>query len=112
VRDLGVIVLTLLVYGALFTLMGVLLKRPLLPGLLFLYGWEMLASVPGWAPRFTITAWLRSLLRHRPAGEGIGEAFAQVLPTGLSLGVLAAIMMATLALAGWMFARRQYVLEQ
>ena len=112
VRDLGVVVLTLLVYGALFTLIGVLLKRPLLPGLMFLYGWELLASVPGWAPRFTITAWLRSLLRHRPAGEGIGEAFAQVLPAGLSLGVLAAIMTVSLALAAWIFARRQYVLEQ
>jgi ABC-type transport system involved in multi-copper enzyme maturation permease subunit len=112
VRDLGVMALTLLAYGALFTLIGVLLKRPLLPGLLFLYGWEMLANLPGWAPRFTITAWLRSLLRHRPAGEGIGDAFAQALPAGLSLGVLTAIIFMCLALAAWIFARRQYVLEQ
>ena len=111
-RDLGVMALTLLGYGALFTLMGVLLKRPLVPGLLFLYGWEMLARLPGWAPRFTLTAWLRSLLRHRPAGEGIGEAFDQVLPAALSLTVLAAIVISCLALAGWIFARRQYVLEQ
>jgi ABC-2 type transport system permease protein len=112
VRDLGVMALALLAYGALFTLLGVLLKRPLLPGLLFLYGWEMLANLPGWAPRFTITAWLRSLLRHRPAGEGIGEAFAQVLPPALSLAVLAAIIVVSLSLAAWIFARRQYVLEQ
>lgn len=112
VRDLGVMVLTLLAYGALFTLLGVFLKRPLIPGLLFLYGWEMLANLPGWAPRFTITAWLRSLLRHRPTGEGIGEAFAQALPAGLSLAVLAAIIVVCLSLAAWIFARRQYVLEQ
>ena len=111
-RDLGVMALALLAYGALFTLMGVLLKRPLVPGLLFLYGWEMLANLPGWAPRFTLTAWLRSLLRHRPAGEGIGEAFAQVLPAGLSLTVLTAGIIVCLALAGWIFAHRQYVLEQ
>lgn len=111
VRDLGVMALALLAYGALFTVLGVLLKRPLLPGLLFLYGWEMLANLPGWAPRFTLIAWLRSLLRHRPAGEGIGEAFAQ-LPAGLSLGVLAAIIGVSLSLAAWIFARRQYVLEQ
>lgn len=111
-RDLGVMALTLLAYGALFTLIGVLLKRPLVPGLLFLYGWEMLANLPGWAPRFTLTAWLRSLLRHRPAGEGMGEAFALVLPAGLSLTVLPAIIIVCLALAGWTFARRQYVLEQ
>lgn len=112
VRDLGVMALALLAYGALFTLLGVLLKRPLLPGLLFLYGWEMLANLPGWAPRFTLTAWLRSLLRHRPAGEGIGEAFAQVLPATLSLTVLAVMIVVCLALAAWIFGRRQYVLEQ
>ena len=112
VRDLAVMVLTLLVYGALFTLMGVLLKRPLLPGLLYIYGWELLAYAPGWSPRLTITAWLKSLLRHRPAGEGIGEAFAQALPAGLALVVLPAIMVVCLALAAWIFARRQYVLEQ
>ncbi|HET8644550.1 MAG TPA: ABC transporter permease subunit, partial [Vicinamibacteria bacterium] len=41
-RDLGVVALALLAYGALFTLLGVFLKRPLIPGLMFLYGWEML----------------------------------------------------------------------
>src|SRR6266849_1025469 len=33
-RDLGVLALALLAYGALFTLLGVLLKRPVIPGLL------------------------------------------------------------------------------
>jgi ABC-2 type transport system permease protein len=111
-RDLGVAALALLAYGALFALMGVFLKRPLIPGLLFLYGWELLANLPGWAPRFTITAWLRSLLRHRPAGEGIGEAMATALPPALCLTVLGVIIVLCLALAGWVFSRRQYVLDQ
>lgn len=111
-RDVGVAALTLAAYGALFALLGVVLKRPLIPGLLFLYGWELLANLPGWAPRLTLTAWLRSLLRHRPAGEGIGEAFGQALPVGLCLTVVPAIMLLSLALAGWIFSRRQYVLEQ
>ena len=110
-RDLGVVALTMVAYGALFTVMGVLLKRPLITGLMFLYGWELLARLPGWAPRLTITAWLRSLVRHRPSGEGIGEAFTQ-LPAALSLGVLGTIIVVCLALAAWIFARRQYVLEQ
>jgi ABC-2 type transport system permease protein len=111
-RDLGVAALALLAYGALFALMGVFLKRPLIPGLLFLYGWELLANLPGWAPRFTITAWLRSLLRHRPAGEGIGEAFATALAPASCLTVLGVVTVVCLALAGWIFARRQYVLDQ
>lgn len=111
-RDLGVAVLTLMAYGALFALTGVLLKRPLLLGLLFLYGWEWLAKLPGWAPRLTLTAWLRSLVRHRPAGEGIAEAFGQVLPAGTALVVLPVVVVLCLALAGWTFSRRQYVLDQ
>lgn len=111
-RDLGVLALTLLVYGALFALLGVLMKRPLIPGLLFLFVWEMIANLPGYMPRFTVTAWLRSLVTHRPAGRGVSEIFGQVLPTGLSLIVLAGLTAAFLALAVWTFSRREYVLDQ
>jgi ABC-2 type transport system permease protein len=111
-RDLGVLSLTLLVYGALFALMGVLMKRPLIPGLLFLFVWEMAANLPGYVPRFTITAWLRSLVRHRPAGRGMSEIFGQVLPADLSLGVLAVLTAVFLWLAIWIFSRREYVLDQ
>lgn len=111
-RDLGVLALTLLVYGALFALMGVLMKRPLIPGLLFLFVWELVANLPGYMPRFTVTAWLRSLVTHRPAGRGMSEIFGQVLPTGLSLGVLAGMTVVFLCLALWIFSRREYVLDQ
>lgn len=111
-RDLGVLVLTLLVYGALFALMGVLMKRPLIPGLLFLFVWELIANLPGYMPRFTITAWLRSLVTHRPAGRGVSEMFGQVLPAGLSLVVLAVLTVAFLWLAIRIFSRREYVLDQ
>jgi ABC-type phosphate transport system permease subunit len=93
--------------------MGVFLKRPMISGLFFLYGWELLlARMPGWAPRFTLTVWLSSLLHHRPSGEGIGDAFSRALPPGLSLVVLPVIIGVCLALAAGIFARRQYVLEQ
>jgi ABC-2 type transport system permease protein len=111
-RDLGVLSLTLVVYGALFALMGVLMKRPLIPGLLFLFVWELVANLPGYMPRFTVTAWLRSLVTHRPAGRGMSEIFGQVLPTGLSLGVLAGMTVVFLFLAIWIFSRREYVLDQ
>jgi ABC-2 type transport system permease protein len=111
-RDLGVLVLTLLVYGALFALMGVLMKRPLIPGLLFLFVWELIANLPGYMPRFTITAWLRSLVTHRPAGRGVSELFGQALPTGLSLVVLAGLTVVFLWLAIRIFSRREYVLDQ
>ncbi len=111
-RDLGVALLALVAYGALFALLGVLLKRPVIPGLLFLYGWELLANLPGYLPRFTLTAWLRSLIHHRPAEEGLAGLFQQVLPVGQGLSVLVVASVAFLAAAAWIFSTREYVLEQ
>ena len=111
-RDLGVVLLTLLAYGAFFTLLGVMLRRPVIPGLLFLFGWELLANLPGYLPRFTLTAWLRSLIHHRPAQEGLAELFGQVLPTGLSLVVLLVSTAVFLAAAAWVFSQKEYVLDQ
>ena len=111
-RDVGVMALALLAYGALFTLFGVLLRRPVIPGLLFIFVWELLANLPGYMPRVTLTAWLRSLVRHRPPQEGLSEVFGQILPAGLSLAVLLGASAAFLALSLWIFSRREYVIEQ
>jgi ABC-2 type transport system permease protein len=111
-RDLAVLALALLAYGALFTLLGVVLKRPLIPGLLFLYVWELVANLPGYLPRLTLTAYLRSLVRHRPAEEGIAELFGQVLPAILCLEVLTLAVVASLAAAAWIFSSREYVMDQ
>ncbi len=111
-RDVGVAGLALVAYGALFALLGVLLKRPVIPGLLFLYGWELMANLPGYLPRFTLTAWLRSLIRHRPAEEGLAGLFQQVLPVEQALAVLVIVSAAFLAAAVWIFSTREYVLEQ
>jgi ABC-2 type transport system permease protein len=111
-RDLGVTALTLVAYGAFFALLGVLLKRPVIPGLLFLYGWELLANLPGYLPRFTLTAWLRSLIHHRPAEEGLAGLFQQVLPVGQGLLVLVIVSAVFVVAAAWIFSTREYVLEQ
>jgi ABC-type transport system involved in multi-copper enzyme maturation permease subunit len=111
-RDLGVAALTLVAYGALFALLGVLLKRPVIPGLLFLYGWELMANLPGYLPRFTLTAWLRSLIHHRPAEEGLAGLFQQVLPVGEALTVLVGVSAVFVTAAAWIFSTREYVLEQ
>jgi len=111
-RDMGVAALAFLSYGALFSFMGVLLRRPLIPGLLFLFVWELVANLPGYLPRFTITVYLRSLIRHRPPAEGLGEIFGQVLPTLLCLEVLAVLIAVFLAGAAWIFSSREYVMEQ
>ena len=111
-RDLGVVALTLLAYGAFFTLLGVVLRRPVIPGLLFLFVWELLANLPGYLPRVTITAYLRSLISHRPAQEGLSELFGQVLPALLCLEVLGGIIVVCLVAAAGIFSTREYVMDQ
>lgn len=113
-RDLAAMTLGFLAYGALFALLGVSLRRPVIPGLLFVFVWELLVNLPGYLPRFTLTAWLRSLVSQRPPEEGLlAQLFTPpVLPAATSLAVLITITLACLALAAAVFARREYVLEQ
>jgi hypothetical protein len=111
-RDLAVLALTLLAYGAVFALLGVLLKRPVIPGLVFLYGWELLANLPGYLPRLTLTAWLRSLITHRPAQEGLAGLFQQVFPPAQAIPFLLVVTALFLYGAARIFSTREYVLEQ
>lgn len=111
--DVAVCALALLSYGALFTLLGVVLKRPALPGLLFVYVWEFVYRLPGDVPRATLTAYLRSLVRHRPAEEDtLGFLFTQVQPVWLSLTATLGATLLLGAAAALVFSKREYVLEQ
>ena len=111
-RDLAVMALALLAYGALFALLGVLLKRPVLTGLGFLGLEFFMSKLPGYLPRFTITAWVTSLVHHRPAKEGLAGLFQQIFPAGQALAVLIGVSVVFLAAAVWIFSTREYVLEQ
>jgi ABC-2 type transport system permease protein len=112
VQDLGACALTLFTYGGVFALLGVSLKRPLIPGLLFLFVWEgFVANFPGDAPNYTISAYARSLIRHRPSEEGLAQLFSKFFPVGESVLVLGIVGVVSLALAIWIFSRREYVIS-
>jgi ABC-2 type transport system permease protein len=112
VRDLGACALTLFTYGAVFALLGVSLKRPLIPGLLFLFVWEgFVANFPGDAPNYTLSAYARSLIRHRPSEEGLAELFSKFFGVGESVLTLGIVGVIALALAIWIFSRREYVIS-
>jgi ABC-type transport system involved in multi-copper enzyme maturation permease subunit len=101
-RDFGVEALALLAYGALFVLLGVLTKRPVVWGLVFLFVWEQLVLLPGFFPRLTFVAYLRSLL-------GPNETASTICSTGYCVSVLLAASLATLSTAAWIFSVREYV---
>ena len=107
VQDLGACALTLFTYGAFFALFGVALKRPLIPGLLFLFAWE------GFVANFrnTLTAYARSLIRHRPSEEGLAQIFSKFFPVGESVLVLSLVGFISFAAAAWIFSRREYVIS-
>lgn len=115
--DLGLIALGLAVYGALFALVGTTLKRPLVVGLVFAFGWEQVAMVmPGYVRRFTVVYYLQGLVPHAIPSEGITSLLASVFSDTPSVVTclfwLGATLVASLALAARAVSRREYVLGQ
>ncbi|MBI4264823.1 MAG: ABC transporter permease [Acidobacteria bacterium] len=115
--DLGILALGLSAYGAVFALIGALLKRPLLVGLVFAFGWEQVVLLmPGYLKRFTLAYYLQGLVPHAMPSEGVVSLLQAVFreePSPLtSLFWLFFALVASLALAARTVERREYVLEQ
>ena len=65
VLDLVILALGLAVYGAVFAFVGTWLKRPLVVGLVFAFGWEQVAmALPGYLRQFTVAHYLQALVPH------------------------------------------------
>jgi ABC-2 type transport system permease protein len=114
--DLGILVVGLAAYGALFALVGATLRRPLVFGLLFVFGWESLTmALPGHLRQLTVAHYLQGLVPHAMPAESPLAILQTVFrdPPGLveSLAGLAAITAIGLALAARAVGRREYVLE-
>jgi ABC-type transport system involved in multi-copper enzyme maturation permease subunit len=93
VSDLGLITLGLAAYGAVFLWAGVSFKRPLVAGLVFIFGWEQIAlTLPGYLRHLTIAYYLQP---------------ATVSVTSLIVMIAAAVFVAMRTIE-----RREYVLEQ
>jgi len=115
--DLGLLALGLAAYGGLFALVGAVMKRPLIVGLVFAFGWEQFALImPGYVRRFTLMYYIQSLVPHAMPTEGVTsllQAFFTNTPSTLTCLVsLAAAIAVSLALAGKAVERREYVLDQ
>ena len=116
-KDLAVLALGLATYGALFAFVGAKFKRPLLIGLIFIFGWEQAAlAFPGYLKRFTVMYYVQALVPHAMPNDSVISLIQGVFreSPGLlaSLLGLAVIWAAFLSLAAWVVERREYVLEQ
>jgi hypothetical protein len=116
-KDLGMLVAGLAAYGALFALGGARLKRPLLFGLIFVFGWEnFVLALPGYFKQITVAHYLQGLVPHAvPVDSTMGalQSIFQQMP-GLteSLLGLVAITLVSLWLAARTVTSREYVLDQ
>ena len=115
--DLGLLAVGLAVYGAVFALIGALVPRPLVAGLLLIFGWEQVALiVPGYLRRFTIAHYLQALVPHAMPQDdtvtAIQSLFSQPPSVLSSLLSLAAIAVVALWMAARTVSRREYVLDQ
>jgi ABC-type transport system involved in multi-copper enzyme maturation permease subunit len=117
--DLGVLGLGILAYTAFFSFLGAFLKRAIIVGLVFGFGWEnVIQYFPGSTQRFSVVHYLKSLLPYRPVTGGGGRGVALLLfrleptpPVAAAL-MLAVIAGAFLALACWIFRTKEYLPEE
>jgi ABC-type transport system involved in multi-copper enzyme maturation permease subunit len=116
-KDLVLLAIGLAVYGSVFAFIGAAFKRPLLIGLVFIFGWEQAAmAFPGYLRRFTVAYYLQALVPHAMPNDGImgliQAIFRETPSLTTSLTALFVILVVFLAWAARTVERREYVLEQ
>lgn len=117
VTDLGMLAVGLASYGAVFALVGTRLKRPLVVGLVFAFGWEPAVLLfPGYLKRATVAYYMQALVKHEMPQDSamsvLMQVFHEVPSVPVSLLCLGAIIGLTLWFAGRAVEQREYVLEQ
>jgi ABC-2 type transport system permease protein len=116
--DLGVLAAGLIAYGAVFALVGARLKRPLVIGLVFAFGWEPgVLLVPGYLKRATVAYYLQALVPHKmPLDTTTIGILTQMFDRFPSITTSLAWLAAMTVMALWWASRavedREYVLEQ
>jgi ABC-type transport system involved in multi-copper enzyme maturation permease subunit len=116
-KDLGIIAVGFAAYGALFAMVGAILKRPLVVGLVYAFAWEQAALLmPGYLRRFTLAYYLQALVPHAMPSDGVVSllqaVFTETPAPAVSLAVLAATSITALAVACRTVERKEYVLDQ
>jgi len=116
-EDLVMLAIGLAAYGAVFAWVGTRLKRPLVAGLVFAFGWEPAVLLfPGYLKRITVAYYLQALVTHEmPQDSAVSvlmQVFHEVPNVVTSLLSLAVIVGVALWAAGRAVESKEYVLEQ
>lgn len=116
-KSAGVLGLGLLCYTALFALAGTFLKRSVLFGLFFGFGWESVVQYfPGATQKFTVMHYLKSLLPVTTSSGGGKLSFLvfrlEPSPPAAAVAVLLGLTAVFLAAAAVVFANKEYLFEE
>jgi ABC-type transport system involved in multi-copper enzyme maturation permease subunit len=116
-KDLALLAIGLSVYGAVFAFIGARFKRPLLVGLIFIFGWEQAAlAFPGYLKKFTVAYYLQAMVPHAMPNDTVMSLvqgiFRETPSLPESLIWLAIILLFFLWAAAVSVERKEYVLEQ
>lgn len=100
-------------YTALFVLLGTLMKKPVIAGIIYIFGWEYVVQfIPGSTQNLTISHYVKSLLPYKSSGEGF-FMFQLEPSSSLHAAVMLLLLSALfLGLAVRVFSRKEYVLSE
>ncbi len=116
VTYLGVLFLGIVAYTSLFVFLGVFMKRAILVGLAFGFGWEnIIQFFPGSTQKFSIVHYLKSLLPYRsPTGRSqVMILLFRLEPSSTAASILTPILLSAvfLGLACALFRWKEYLFE-
>jgi ABC-2 type transport system permease protein len=116
-KDLALLAMGLAVYGAVFAFIGARFKRPLLVGLIFIFGWEQAAlAFPGYLKKFTVAYYLQAMVPHAMPNDNVISLIQGIFRE--SPGLLESVIWLAVILGVFLWAaavsveRKEYVLEQ
>jgi ABC-2 type transport system permease protein len=115
--DLGSLAAGLIAYGALFAFVGARLKRPLVTGLVFAFGWEPAVLLfPGYLKYLTVAYYVQAFVpQSMPSDSAVSallQLFHNVPSVSTSILALTVISAGALVAAVNSVESREFVLEQ
>jgi len=107
--------LGILAYTAFFAFLGTFLKRAILIGLIFGFGWEnVIQYFPGSTQKFSLVHYMKSLMPRRASGGPFSILLFRLEPTAPAVAMVMLVLIAAvfLALACWLFRMKEYLFEE
>lgn len=112
VTFIGVGGLALIAYSAFFTLLGTFIKKSVILGLLFIFGWENVVQYfPGVTQKFTFIHYIKSLLPY--TSENVKFLVFRLEPSGTAESIVVLLLLTIISLiaASIIFNRKEYILS-